>query len=125
MENQKISKETAILCKEKGFDIPVYDHFDLEGDIQKAEKRLNWNDRFLFVAEIMSCPTQSLVQRWLRETKKVIVIVRYIYEYDDTPYSYFIYNEGNSDYVNNWTDDYKTYEEALEAGLQEALKDLN
>ena len=67
-------------------------------------------------------PTQSLLQKWLREQHKIILIIGYQYEYDSTPYSYWIYKEGQSSPINQWVDDLETYEEALEKGLQEALK---
>ena len=67
-------------------------------------------------------PTQSLVQKWLREKHKIILIIGYQYEYDSTPYSYWIYKEEQSLPINHWVDDLETYEEALEKGLQEALK---
>lgn len=67
-------------------------------------------------------PTQSLLQKWLREKHKIILIIGYQYEYDSTPYSYWIYKEEQSLPINQWVDDLETYEEALEKGLQEALK---
>lgn len=67
-------------------------------------------------------PTQSLLQKWLREKYKIILIIGYQYEYDSTPYSYWIYKEEQSLPINQWVDDLETYEEALEKGLQEALK---
>ena len=67
-------------------------------------------------------PTQSLLQKWLREKHKIVLIIGYQYEDDLTPYSYWIYKEGESLPINQWVDDLKTYEQALELGLQEALK---
>lgn len=64
----------------------------------------------------------SLYQKFLREEHKLIVIPAYIYEYDNTPYSYWIYKERNSSPLNEWKHDYSTYEEALKNGLIEALK---
>ena len=61
-------------------------------------------------------------KKWLREEHHLIVIVAYQYEHDSTPYSYWIYKENNSLPLNQWINDLKTYEEALEKGLQEALK---
>lgn len=67
-------------------------------------------------------PTQSVVQKWLREVKSLHVEVCYMYG------DYWIYNiltiprhdlVGLSDRP---LEHYKSYEEALEAGIQEALK---
>lgn len=67
-------------------------------------------------------PTQSIVQKWLRETKDLHVEISYMYE------NYWIYDIltiPNHDLV-GLSDrpiiHYKSYEEALEAGIQEALK---
>ena len=62
------------------------------------------------------------LQKWLREKYKLVVIISYQYEFDSTPYSYWIYKKYNSLPINQWIDDLKTYEEALELGLLEALK---
>lgn len=67
-------------------------------------------------------PTQSVAQKWLRETKNIHIEISYMYE------NYWLY-----DILTIPTHDliglsdrpivrYNTYEEALEAGLQEALK---
>ena len=67
-------------------------------------------------------PTQSIVQKWLRENKKLHIEISYMYG------DYWIYDiltipehdlVGLSDRP---IIHYKSYEEALEAGIQEALK---
>ena len=70
-------------------------------------------------------PTQSLLQKWLREVHKLHVnIIMYEYWYpeveiiNDRAESY---PHPNYEYPNGKVD-YETYEEALEIGLQEALK---
>ena len=67
-------------------------------------------------------PPQSVAQKWLRETKNLHIEIPYMYG------NYWIYNIltiPNHDLV-GLSDRpiirYNTYEEALEAGLQEALK---
>lgn len=67
-------------------------------------------------------PPQSIAQKWLRETKNLHIEIPYMYG------NYWIYNIltiPNHDLV-GLSDrpivHYNTYEEALEAGLQEALK---
>ena len=67
-------------------------------------------------------PPQSVAQKWLRETKNLHIEIPYMYG------NYWIYNIltiPNHDLVglyNRPIIHYNTYEEALEAGLQEALK---
>lgn len=67
-------------------------------------------------------PTQSIVQKWLRETKDLHIEISYMYE------NYWIYDIltiPNHDLV-GLSDrpiiHYKSYEEALEAGIRESLK---
>lgn len=69
-----------------------------------------------------SCPMQSIAQKWLRETKYLHIEISYMYE------NYWIYDIltiPNHDLV-GLSDrpiiHYKSYEEALEAGLVECLK---
>ena len=64
-----------------------------------------------------SAPTQSLLQKWLREEHGVLIG---LYPFKDHA------SDSNDPCVWKTThtkqEEYKTYEEALEAGLQEALK---
>lgn len=125
MDDNLISFETAKLTKEKGFNIHCRWYFDDEnGELyeNKDFPHNSWNGNLF-------APTQSLLQKWLRELHGVdIHITRNkpsyreyrveIYKVDNTPnYIYFQINEENSKFC-KWFDD---YEEALEAGLVEAL----
>ena len=126
LEEQLISFETAKLAKEKGFDIHCRFYYDEEmlSIYENEDFPYNsWNENLF-------APTQSLLQKWLRELHGVdIHITRNkpsyreyrveIYKVDNTPnYIYFQINEENSKFC-KWFDD---YEEALEASLLEALK---
>lgn len=137
LEEQLISFETGKLAKEKGFNIPCK-YFYKEKYINTIEYEVvhdghleaNWNENFKYSPAECSAPTQSLLQKWLRELHGVdIHITRNkpsyreyrveIYKVDNTPnYIYFQINEENSKFC-KWFDD---YEEALEASLLEALK---
>ena len=70
MEDTLITFETAKLAKEKGFDIKTTHYYlgDEEYHILNISKDygiegLNWNLR----STRTSAPTQSLLQKWLRE----------------------------------------------------------
>ena len=75
MKEQIISFKTAVLAKQKGFDIPVqkfYLHKGIRSENVNPDevkthlnnaKYSNWNNR----ATRTSAPTQSLLQKWLRE----------------------------------------------------------
>ena len=138
MEEQLISFETAKLAKEKGFNIECLNFYtkpnskmfgiDEHGrsySIQNSIKNKIYtigNEVTLNFKNVLFAPTQSLLQKWLRETHHLIITIAYQYEHDSTSYSYWIYKENNSLPINQWVNDLNTYEEALELGLQEALK---
>lgn len=67
-------------------------------------------------------PTQSVAQKWLRETKNLHIEISYMYE---NYWTYDILTIPTHDLI-GLSDRpiirYNTYEEALESGLQEALK---
>lgn len=122
MNEQLINFETAKLAKEKGFggkELTTLNGYFRGGVLCN----IPCNNKSDFCHEDeFSAPTQSLLQKWLREKYHLIIIVAYQYEYDSTPYSYWIYKEFQSLPINQWVNDLNTYEEALEVGLQEALK---
>ena len=107
MEDTKITFETAKLAKEKGFKI--------KGN--QAGFTMN-------KPECLDFPTQSLLAKWLREKHKIYVTPRESYAFDQTlefvcTVNNVFVNHGNNDEPVNR---FKTYEEAYEIGLQEALK---
>ena len=126
IEEQIISLETAKLANNKGFNAEC-DYFYNRGSNYKLQ-----NDSIIRTGDdlIYEAPTQSLLQRWLRELHGVdIHITRNkpsyreyrveIYKVDDTrTYIHFQINEEKSNGC-KWFDD---YEEALETALLEALK---
>lgn len=124
MQEQLISFKTAKLAKEKEF--IYYTQFSYwEGKLthitpgwEEEEGRI---ERYVIYPRYYA-PTQSLLQKWLRDKHNLILQVNYIYECDFTPYTFFIYREGDSTPLNKWEYDFHTYEEALEIGLQETLK---
>lgn len=117
IEEQYVSFETAKLAKEKGFDIPTRYGFSERGTLVRVDTSDNWNQDKGFYSR----PTQSLLARWLREKHKLFIEVtvdsiRLIREGDSN-----IVNLKNADYTNN-KEEFRSYEEAMEAGLQDALK---
>lgn len=124
MKEQLISFETAKLAKEKGFNIPCK-YFYKEKYINAIEYEVvhdghleaNWNENFKYSPAECSAPTQSLLQKWLRDKYEIIICI--IFELDS--YEILIDNKHNTGSF-QVGDVYKTYEEALEVGLQEALK---
>lgn len=161
MEETLISFETAKLAKEKGFIEPVINYYHMHEGLTEPElideidillknykrpyevrKNCNTISTEFGYVENFSAPTQSLLQKWLREVHNIHIgvnvrfhevktkgIVMYAYELSTSDNLY----DGIGDNLNKWMQGlgdeydplfhvYKTYEEALEAGLQEALK---
>jgi hypothetical protein len=123
MKEQLISFETAKLAKEKGFALNSYSGFVFD------KKGIELNLAFYDMEDKYARPTQSLLQKWLRDIHNIqINIENYHSIKEEKPYNVYI------EYMINehWTykdfdekNDYNTYEEALEKGLQEGLKLIN
>ena len=142
MEDEIVSLETAMLLKEKGFNEPC-SHYYEDNDLYKLGYYHGEGTGFVrnnspidgrFLCEKMQCtaPTQSLAQKWLRET--------YHITFNANPHS----NDGKIIYVvtikvissNKYIDFnvmmdtsnkaimFKTYEDAIEAGLKYCLKSI-
>jgi hypothetical protein len=145
MKENRITLETAILAKEKRFDVLCEEaYFETEehtlemgrgGDclfphqLPRILGRCSEDEYTHFIAE---APTQGLLQKWLREVHNIYVDAshdlsadgKYINYYTSWGFMRQLDNEGNLN-ANRWYDEYsdwRTYEEALEFGLAEALK---
>ena len=128
MEDTRITFETAKIAKEKRFPqepnrrkVPYYNYKgEFNGDVTDfLRKYLREEDTS--DVESVSAPTQSLLAKWLRERYNIHVTSQI----------------GNLDFINTYHHDiryidknkfickvkgnFKTYEEALEAGLYQAL----
>ncbi len=116
MKEQLITFETAKLAKKKGFDIPVHYCFNKDGILSKHRPlKINWNWKIYKTNRIVfSAPTQSLLQKWLREEHNLILIIKYRKDLPNQ-YGYHLYNRVSLHCSDN-------YEEALEIGLIETLK---
>lgn len=69
----------------------------------------------------ISRPTQSLLQKWLREIHGINVYVAYC-EYSIKSENTWSFTLDNPTKLQNWQESFNSYEEALGKGLQEALK---
>jgi hypothetical protein len=133
MQEQLISFETATLAKEKGFNIPVWNYWqsNIEG---------KWNN-FLLSDEIgfhpilddyneisdkhISQPSQSLLQKWIREVHHIHVILHPHFDnYGDYEGWEHIksYSLLDGSVAVRCMSGHETYEDALENGLYEGLK---
>lgn len=121
MTEELVTLETAKMLKEKGFNEYCKDIINHKGIMMETIFRTSKDLPKLFY----SCPTQSVAQKWLRETKNIHICV-----YNCAcGYGYEISKADNGTHIAssvyegpNDGDKWDVYEDALEAGLQEALK---
>lgn len=140
MKETLVSYETAELAKEKGFFVRVAFGYLISTkeviDISKLNNKIKpenpWN--FNKLNSVISAPSQSIMTQYLRGID-IYVSINTITEYrsySDDPgdveyvpvHKYrIIKNIDNFKYdVVEWSEAFETYEEALEQGLQTALK---
>ena len=118
LKEKLISFETAKLAKEKGFDIETKGFYN-NGIFVNTGSEIGQYHSFhngrpkINDDKICSAPTQSLLQKWLREICKINVYCTP----SDFEEGMWYNNIGSHNPVFTGT-----YEEALEVGLQEALK---
>jgi hypothetical protein len=149
MQEQLISFKTAKLVKEKGFDIGVNqsyvlykESYDYDDDPNHRESYkvndIEINSHYHVnnykgidlsneLYEAYSAPTQSLLQKWLREVHNIDVFINRDGMFKKESYCIFIHDNIKDisrlrPLDNDVFSGYSTYEEALEVGLQEALK---
>lgn len=137
MTEQMITFKTAKLAKEKKFNWKVRQVYDNNGKKIDVISHTNKSNQLIInntshIYNICSAPTQSLLQKWLREKHNIYVTSK--------PYIDDVSNETDEnikfqilweneivdvkDSYNVFSDYtyYHNYEEALEIGLQEGLK---
>lgn len=136
MEEQLISYETAKLAKEKGFDEKVYREYDKSGYLRCTSKSadvvLGPYDELLKSTEYPA-PTQTLLQKWLREVHNIEVLISRIPPEAVLAsknngknilknYNCYVWSFNNNPRIANNGSFQDIYEEALEITLFEALK---
>ena len=160
-ETAKLAKEKGFeeYCHSYYFEDSTFKEFILTGtngyygeeyEFELEEFTKNWNDKWLtkkngdrcfgckkknIYFETFSAPTQSLLQKWLREKHNLDVIPIRIRNssiyYSDIQYPSKPYYSQCSQYTEEQTDaDYNntliySFEKTLEKGLQEALELIN
>lgn len=121
MEEKVVSFEIAKLLKTKGFDASCsyYYHIVDNNKLKRNFHEINFNNE-RYNESCISAPTQSLVQKWLRDKHNIIVNVNYDFAYT--------HNWGCEIWKNDILDNNKgirdSYEDALEYGLDCALSNL-
>lgn len=150
MEEQLISFKTAVLSKEKGFEELCFYYYnklgkleepydengsstDVEFRVDLTDLLKNYNFKHNYYIQY-SAPTQSLLQRWLREEHKIHIEIKPVpFGQDYFKWIYKIGLMGISNFENISRKNsystlakqnekyFDTYEESLEAGLFEVL----
>ena len=110
MKEELISFETAKLANKAGFNWPSEHRYNKKGTFNYSKA---WS---------ISAPTQSLLQRWLREEHDIHILMNITVKGN---YSCNIYIQGSKELVKKAdvrSDNKEGYEEVLEIAFQEALK---
>ena len=126
MTDQLISLKTAKLAREKGFNQNPYKTANAYGPEFTDGSNIKLRSSSLFNPDTNTAvaPTQSLLQKWLRETYFIHIVIQVFHDTSGLgkkwTFSADIFYENGDVDRSGLTED--TYEEALEQGLQEALK---
>jgi len=120
MKDVLITSKTAKLAKKKGFDFSNIEIRDSNTLVvaDNVKARLDYFDD-MEEANLVKLPTQSLLQRWLRDIHNIHVNLNYI-ELSNYNYQITYFTTSKHELYGNGLQ--LAYEKALEVGLQEALK---
>ena len=132
IEESYVSFDTAKMLKEAGFDVECDWFYINNGSVETGivVRSTSLRDHNMATG-FLSRPTQALAARWLREVNGIHVSSNIFMDSANdadgktvdewTFWSYDLFD--NSGRIIEESDDrYDSYEEALEAGLQEAIK---
>lgn len=141
---QFITLETSRLAKQAGFDWECWAYWLSDYANGESEQKAPFENRAVPYdyntepgarykkGNMYSAPTQSVLQRWLREVKNIWVSVTcdtagdlryamYRATLYDEKIGYYHTSYWDDDEKEEYAEEYPTYEAALEAGLQECL----
>lgn len=129
MKEELISFNTAIIAKKFGF-------FDLNinNKVRLSQDKIYFEDGTLHDLSVIfsegfyksgddlfNAPTQALLQKWLRDTHVIVVIINAI-DYRTYNYQISMWLNNDTRLTNIYGNLRHTYEQALEKGLLKALK---
>jgi len=111
------SFEIAKLLKEKGFDEPCWNYYDLKLEHYfRPVKNKEWP------LNRVSAPTHQMVLKWMREVHKIHVVIYPYADYSCDNYQFDVYKDGK--FVVSKDYGYINYEQAVEAALKYTLENL-
>ena len=134
LREKLISFETAILAKEKGFknacdgfvnkdneyifmpDLLYPNNSEFSHNSEEDPEVVEWEE---LMKTLVLAPTQSLLQKWLREVHEISIKIDDYYTNSRVRFDYNVCELGSQE--DNPVGIFETYEEALEIGLYQAL----
>jgi len=140
MKEKIIDIETAILAESKEYNIPCWDFIDIADEESSVMDYIgdNFEEKLEYAKEFVKYwrPTQSVLKNWLREEHNIDVDVSRdteVHYKDETRWIVHVSNWNHIKviktpiaHINSPADwygiDFKSYEEAFEKGLFNALK---
>ena len=123
MTEQLISLETAKLARGKGFSVKTTHYWSDYNDYEFRQSLYGTDPEYSGSgSSLIYAPTQSLLQKWLREKFGIDVLVNKAGTTIKPRKGYIVELYKPKMKLINWvTGVHKTYEEALEVGLQNGL----
>ena len=118
IEEQFVSFETAKMLKDVGFDVPCISQYMQNGFRWNGGslKKVNFNE----YESVFSCPTQALAAEWLSMCKTIEISAAYCRRRKSWYYWVGFLDCQDEDVIFGF--DYASRQDALEAGLQQAIK---
>ena len=115
MGEQLVMFETAKLAKEKGFNIKT------QWVLYRGVSTVGYSS-YKDNSDYLLQPTQSLLQKWLREIHNINIDIETLQKEKKIVYGYDLVYTIETLHVKSSKERFKTYEQALEDSLQEALR---
>jgi hypothetical protein len=122
----KIMLNTAKLAKEKGFDMNVLTYYDgSEMIATQAKNPFDLKNYNLHKGSTFhSAPTQSELQKWIREKHKIDISIHRSWAMSNSYYYVVIINNDFDNLIQQDSIKDKSYEETLELALKCALENI-
>lgn len=126
LHDEIITYEVAKLAKEKGFPQDVFGTCEMKSSCYLEDERFYKDGCIYPIENAYTAPTQSLLQRWLREIHAIDIDIYPIFP-DGEPYKreygcqVYAVGKSNKPFRIGYA---KTYENMLESALKYALENL-
>jgi hypothetical protein len=125
MEDQLITFETAKLAKDKGFKEEVIKHYFHKGLYEGDPLDYNTPSEHYNNPNIYSAPTQSLLQKYIREVYYLHIDILAVANGNHFIFKIIDLKTRKKLYTGEPHVRYDLYEDCLEAGLQKSLKTID